>query len=79
MTGFWSRRIFRRRSLPDPGSRLKRDIAMKVLPAGFAQDAERVARFRREAQRSRLLMIKNQRGMTHMSVVLNWPEMLRGR
>ncbi|HXV64236.1 MAG TPA: protein kinase [Vicinamibacteria bacterium] len=29
---------------------LNRDVAIKVLPAAFAQDAERVARFRREAQ-----------------------------
>jgi len=31
-------------------TRLNRDAAIKVLPAAFAQDAERVARFRREAQ-----------------------------
>ncbi len=31
-------------------TRLNRDAAIKVLPAGFAQDAQRVARFRREAQ-----------------------------
>ena len=31
-------------------TRLNRDVAIKVLPAAFAQDAERVARFRREAQ-----------------------------
>ena len=31
-------------------TRLNRDTAIKVLPAAFAQDAERVARFRREAQ-----------------------------
>jgi serine/threonine-protein kinase len=30
--------------------RLGRDVAIKVLPPAFAQDAERVARFRREAQ-----------------------------
>ncbi|HSC29598.1 MAG TPA: protein kinase [Vicinamibacterales bacterium] len=29
---------------------LHRDVAIKVLPAAFAQDPERVARFRREAQ-----------------------------
>jgi serine/threonine protein kinase len=29
---------------------LNRDVAIKVLPAAFAQDRERVARFRREAQ-----------------------------
>ena len=30
-------------------TKLGRDVAIKVLPAAFAQDAERVARFRREA------------------------------
>ncbi len=31
-------------------SKLKRDVAIKVLPAAFTQDAERLARFEREAQ-----------------------------
>ena len=31
-------------------SKLNRDVAMKVLPAAFALDAERLARFTREAQ-----------------------------
>ena len=31
-------------------SKLNREVAIKVLPKGFAQDAERVARFQREAQ-----------------------------
>ena len=31
-------------------TRLGRDVALKVLPAAFAADAERMARFRREAQ-----------------------------
>jgi Tol biopolymer transport system component/tRNA A-37 threonylcarbamoyl transferase component Bud32 len=31
-------------------TRLGRDVAIKVLPAAFTEDAERVARFRREAQ-----------------------------
>ncbi len=31
-------------------TKLNRDVAIKVLPAAFAQDEERVARFRREAQ-----------------------------
>ncbi len=31
-------------------TKLNRDVAIKVLPSAFAQDAERVARLRREAQ-----------------------------
>src|SRR5436305_10559694 len=31
-------------------SRLKRDVAIKILPDAFARDAERVARFQREAE-----------------------------
>ena len=31
-------------------TRLKRDVAIKVLPAAFARDPERLARFQREAQ-----------------------------
>src|SRR6202162_3630895 len=31
-------------------TKLGRDVALKVLPAAFAQDAERMARFHREAQ-----------------------------
>src|SRR5437867_12429382 len=31
-------------------TRLDRDVALKVLPEGFARDAERMTRFQREAQ-----------------------------
>ncbi len=31
-------------------TRLRRDVAIKVLPAAFTQDKERLARFEREAQ-----------------------------
>ena len=31
-------------------SKLKRDVALKVLPAAFSRDADRMARFQREAQ-----------------------------
>jgi serine/threonine protein kinase len=31
-------------------SRLKRDVALKILPESFAADPERLARFQREAE-----------------------------
>ena len=31
-------------------TKLNRDVAIKILPAAFAQDPERLARFEREAQ-----------------------------
>jgi eukaryotic-like serine/threonine-protein kinase len=31
-------------------TRLKRDVALKVLPGAFASDPERLARFQREAE-----------------------------
>src|SRR5437667_11901634 len=31
-------------------TKLNRDVAIKVLPAAFAQDSDRLARFKREAQ-----------------------------
>jgi serine/threonine protein kinase len=31
-------------------SKLKRDVAIKILPEAFARDAERVSRFEREAE-----------------------------
>ncbi len=31
-------------------TRLKRDVALKILPVSFATDAERLARFQREAE-----------------------------
>jgi eukaryotic-like serine/threonine-protein kinase len=31
-------------------AKLKRDVAIKVLPEAFARDPERMARFQREAQ-----------------------------
>ena len=35
-------------------TKLNRDVAIKVLPAAFADDAERLARFKREAEDARL-------------------------
>ena len=38
------------RGLPCPDARLNRDVALKTLPALFALDPDRLARFQREAQ-----------------------------
>jgi hypothetical protein len=35
-------------------ARLKRDVAIKVLPAALARDPDRIARFEREARRTEL-------------------------
>ena len=40
-------------------ARLQRDVAIKVLPAGFAHDVERLARFEREARTLALLNHQN--------------------
>lgn len=34
----------------DSNNKLKREVAIKVLPDAFSRDAERVARFQREAE-----------------------------
>jgi serine/threonine protein kinase len=41
-------------------SKLKRDVALKVLPAAFASDPERLARFQREAE---VLVSLNEKGV----------------
>ena len=42
-------------------SRLDRDVAIKVLPAGLAADPERVARFEQEARAAAALNHPNMR------------------
>ena len=40
-------------------SKLKRDVAIKILPAEFSSDAKRVGRFQREAEALALLNHRN--------------------
>ena len=55
---------------------LKRDVALKVLPEAFASDAERLARFQREAE---LLAWLNHPNIAHIysvegrALVMGWP------
>src|SRR5688572_28689682 len=44
-------------------ARLQRDVAIKVLPSGFAHDVERLARFEREA---RALALLNHQNIAHV-------------
>jgi serine/threonine protein kinase len=44
-------------------TRLKREVALKVLPAGFSQDPDRLARFQREAE---LLEMLNHPNIAHI-------------
>ena len=41
---------------------LNRDVALKILPENFALDADRVARFKREAQGARVAQSSQHRG-----------------
>ena len=45
-------------------SKLNRDVALKILPEGFASDADRLARFMREAGRSPRSIIPTSRRST---------------
>ena len=47
-------------------TRLQRDVALKVLPAGFAADTDRLARFQREAQ---ILASLNHPNIAHIHAV----------
>ena len=44
-------------------TRLKRDVAIKVLPDGFSNDPDRLARFQREAE---VLATLSQIGRAHV-------------
>lgn len=54
-------------------TKLGRAVALKVLPAAFTQDADRLARIEREA---RLLAALNHPGIAPVSLILNWPREL---
>ena len=44
-------------------TKLKRDVALKVLPASFAADADRLARFQREAEILAALNLRTMRAV----------------
>src|SRR3954468_24663973 len=52
-------------------SQLQRDVAIKVLPALFARDPERLARFEREA---RTLAALNHANIAHVYGIVDMPE-----
>ena len=65
-------------------TKLGREAAIKVLPAAFAQDHERLARFKREAQILASLTHPNvarraadARGRSEILLVFNFPEELK--
>ena len=45
-------------------TKLNRDVALKILPDAFASDPDRMARFTREARRSRPSIIRTSRTST---------------
>jgi serine/threonine protein kinase len=53
------------------GTRLDRDVAINVLPAAFARDADRVARLEREATAIAAFSHPN------VLAVFNWPQLLK--
>jgi len=57
-------------------SRLNREVAIKSLPAAFAQDKERLARFEREAQ---VMEVENDRPRPVMEFVTGEEPNFQGR
>jgi len=53
---------------------LKRQVAIKVLPASVAGDVDRLTRFQREAE---VLAALNHPNIAQIHVVLNWFEELK--
>ena len=69
-------------------SKLGREIAIKVLPSEFERDAERLARFEREARMLAAMMVIVPEGKSEppraparpqINVILNWFEELKSR
>lgn len=68
-------------------TRLARDVALKVLPESVAGDADRIARFQREAQLLAALSHPNIAGIygtrreksIRITVILNWQQALNAR
>ena len=55
-------------------TRLKREVALKILPDSFAADPERLARFQREAE---VLASLNHPHIAQIIVVQHWTEELK--
>jgi serine/threonine protein kinase len=68
-------------------TKLNRDVALKVLPANFALDKERLARLRREAQVLASFVVPSELGTrgpitiaaAEFRIVLNWFDELKAR
>ena len=50
-------------------TKLEREVVIKVLPAEFSRDPERLRRFRREAE---LLATLNHPHVAQITILLNW-------
>jgi eukaryotic-like serine/threonine-protein kinase len=54
-------------------TKLQRDVALKILPETMARDAQRMARFEREAQVLAALEDENTTSLTPSTREANWP------